>query len=61
MKSNYSLDSVLGSLKWQRQGSDMLTVADGTDWKTETESRQFVKDFTFKCGFLFNTNVNNAV
>lgn len=39
----------------------MLTVADGTDWKTEIEGRQFIKDFTFKCGFLSNTNVNNAV
>lgn len=39
----------------------MLTVAVGTAWKTEIKDKKCVKDFTFKRGFLSNTNVNNAL
>ena len=60
MKGNCSLDSS-GILAVAEAGSDTLTVATGTDWKTKTEGWEFAKDFTFKRGFLSNTNVNNVV
>lgn len=48
MKSNCNLDCTW-ILKMAEAGSDtLLTVAAGTNWKTEIEGKKYIQDFTFK-------------